>query len=48
MCAGCGLLHPRTARSTAYDLVQMMALFYIVAMVPVRTDDGLLYSSALT
>ena len=33
---GCGLSHPRTSQSTVYDTVQMIFLFYIVAMVPVR------------
>jgi hypothetical protein len=33
--AGFGLLHPRTTRSQVYDMIQMVALWYIVAMVPV-------------
>lgn len=33
--AGFGLLHPRTTQSQVYDMVQMAALWYIVAMVPV-------------
>jgi hypothetical protein len=36
--AGCGLLHPRTSVSQGYDFLQMMFLWYIVAMVPVSAN----------
>ena len=33
--AGLGLLHPRTTQSQVYDVLQMVGLWYIIAMVPV-------------